>query len=67
MKTMNKEAKEALVEVVQKMNKEAASKKKQADDLMASAKILEETAQKLNKEIDNIQVQEDEPSNSLSN
>jgi hypothetical protein len=59
MKTMNKEAKEALVEVVQKMNKEAASKKKQADDLMASAKILEETAQKLNKEIDNIQVQED--------
>lgn len=54
MKTMNQEAKDGLNDVIQKINKDAQAKRKQSEDLLAQAKILEETAQKLTKELDSI-------------
>jgi hypothetical protein len=56
MKEMNQEAKDGLVEVLQKMLKEAQLKRKQSEELAYSAKVLEETAQKLSKEIEGIVV-----------
>lgn len=56
MKQMNQEAKESLLEVVQKLLKEAQNKKKQSEDLLVEAKLLEETAKKINKELESIQV-----------
>lgn len=56
MKTMSQEAKDGMNDVAQKILKEAVSKKKQSEDLLVAAKILEETAQKLFKELDSIQV-----------
>lgn len=56
MKTMSQEAKDGMNDVAQKILKEATSKKKQSEDLLVAAKILEETAQKLFKELENIQV-----------
>lgn len=56
MKTMSQEAKDGMNEVAQKILKEATSKKKQSEDLLVAAKILEETAQKLFKELETIQV-----------
>jgi uncharacterized protein YoxC len=54
-KTMNAEARESLNDVIQKMTKEAQTKRKQAEDMLIAAKILEETIQKLSKELDSIQ------------
>lgn len=56
MKQMNQEAKDSLLEVAQKLLRDAQNKKKQSEDLLVEAKLLEETAKKLTKEIDNIQV-----------
>jgi hypothetical protein len=56
MKQMNREAKESLLEVAQKLLKDAQNKKKQSEDLLVEAKLLEETAKKLTKEIDSIQI-----------
>lgn len=56
MKQMNQEAKESLQEVVQKLLKEAQNKKKQSEDLLVEAKLLEETAKKITKELESIQV-----------
>lgn len=56
MKTMSQEAKDGMNEVAQKILKEAIAKKKQSEELLVAAKILEETAQKVFKELDNIQI-----------
>jgi uncharacterized protein YoxC len=57
-KTMNTEARESLNDVIQKMTKEAQTKRKQAEDMLIAAKILEETIQKLSKELDSIQTED---------
>lgn len=56
MKKMNQEAKDGINEVAQKILKEAQAKKKQSEELLVSAKILEDTAQKILKELDGITV-----------
>ena len=56
MKSMNQEAKDSLNEVAQKLFKEAQAKKRQSDELLLSAKVLEDTAKQLSKEIDGIKV-----------
>lgn len=56
MKSMNQEAKDSLNEVAQKLLKEAQAKKRQSDELLLSAKVLEDTAKQLSKEIDGIKV-----------
>lgn len=56
MKTMSQEAKDGMNDVAQKILKEAIIKKKQSEDLLVAAKILEETAQRLIKELESIQV-----------
>lgn len=56
MKTMSQEAKDGMNDVAQKILKEAIVKKKQSEDLLVAAKILEETAQRLIKELESIQV-----------
>jgi uncharacterized protein YoxC len=57
-KTMNTEARDSLNDVIQKMTKEAQTKRKQAEDMLIAAKILEETIQKLTKELDSIQTED---------
>lgn len=59
MKQMNLEAKESLLEVAQKLLKDAQNKKKQSEDLLVEAKLLEETAKKFTKEIESIQISQD--------
>lgn len=56
MKSMNQEAKDSLNEVAQKLLKEAQAKKRQSDELLLSAKVLEDTAKQLSKELDGIKV-----------
>ena len=56
MKVMNQEAKDSLNEVAQKLLKEANAKKRQSEELLLSAKVLEDTAKQLTKEIDGIKV-----------
>lgn len=56
MKVMNQEAKDSLNEVAQKLLKEANLKKRQSEELLLSAKVLEDTAKQLTKEIDGIKV-----------
>lgn len=56
MKVMNQEAKDSLNEVAQKLLKEANAKKRQSEELLLSAKVLEDTAKQLTKEIEGIKV-----------
>lgn len=58
MKEMNQEAKDGLNDVIQKMLKDAQLKKKQAEELLSSAKTVEEMALKLSKELESIKIAE---------
>lgn len=56
MKEMNQEAKDGFNDIAQKMLKESQIKRKQAEELNALAKVLEDTAQKLIKEVEGVKV-----------
>lgn len=57
MKAMNQEAKDSLNDVAEKLMKEAITKKKQSEELLLAAKILEDTANRVLKEIGSINVE----------